>query len=36
LDPARIEPLLEPGQQLDRAPEAALAEPVALGPLLPA
>jgi ribonuclease P protein subunit RPR2 len=36
LDPARIEPLLEPGQQLDRAPEAALAESVALGPLLPA
>jgi hypothetical protein len=35
LDPARIQPLLEPGQQLDRAPEAALAEPVAVGPLLP-
>jgi HD-GYP domain-containing protein (c-di-GMP phosphodiesterase class II) len=36
LDPARIEPLLEPGQQLDLAPEPALAEPATLGPLVPA
>jgi ribonuclease P protein subunit RPR2 len=36
LDPARIEPLLEPAQQLDLAPEPAMAEPAALGTLLPA
>jgi ribonuclease P protein subunit RPR2 len=36
LDPARVAPLLEPGQQLEPAPESVLSEPAAFGPLVPA
>jgi ribonuclease P protein subunit RPR2 len=36
LDPARIQPLLEPPQQLEPAPDRTLAEAPALGPLVAA